>query len=740
MFKLRILPALMLGLVLLQSVSCSDEQADQTMGALVEMPGNVELSFDLGVDEDEEMRRLMVEAGSDALSRRPLIKINAGDKINSYIYLAHVDATGKVTMLPQPFPVVLEAKTAKEPGRDNGVYAGLQVVKQSINIPNMANLRNNTWYVTGVIGGRLNSSGHLEFDPNQELINQNQDVVSTAEQRQPNIPYTFPWTKVTLTQNQVAGTTTDVISVKGVRFQPRGLFLRFDVQNNSDYGMYVMKNLSVPKQDDYAVAATLNATAPSSAELASGTKDFGFVRLGDALSNDYSFKHGDRVVDIITNPNGATSKITVKAYAHYISKTGITHPHIERPQPKSGRFWLWLADLKPTASTVKLSLVGEPLGRLRAKQNFTLTAMAIPSGKKGVSAARTLNIHKNRPYTPLEYVARGNVVRSGNSNTNEGFEVGPRMGYAGGAIYDSYNAGVNFRDTDVFDINNTQGVTIKPGFVQPNRFIPTVNDWRTVVPNFNEITGVAHEKQWEEEDYPNDGIVKEANSGDILGYARGWYNSNITEHKTFGSASYPQIPMGKRGEFTRFRAPEGGYKDQVTTARYFRIGYNTIVGYRYVRHTQANFAERRKYFCAYRLDFTPGPKGRMLAREVYIGEDVMTANGASNPAADEDAWFEVFKTEEFWTQRTAAGEVIARNFPREGFAGTGLYQDTFARYFTSNRDSGDGRYPLISYEFAEDGYRKMFTWNFLGGTGNNMQLRYFVVDPGKAYQEWLSRN
>lgn len=742
MFKTSILASLLL----LLAASCSSEHSSLAVEEPAkEKVGNVELSFNLGLEADEDLRSLTVEAGGDDVARRPLIKINEGDKINAHIYLAYADKgadgspTGAVTMLPDPFPIVIKANSAKAPGEDNGVYAGLEATNQTVNISNMHLLRDKVWYVMGVIGGTLNN-GKLEFDPNPALLNQTQDEVAAKEIRQPNIPYTFPWSKLTVSQKQVSGNTVDVLSIEGVRFKPRGLFLRFDVRNNTDHGMYVLKSLDIPQQDDYAVAATLDATPPTLSELASGTKDFGFARLGSSTTTPYSFKFGEKQVTIVTDYQGGTANLTIKDYAHYISKTGISHPYIVDPKPKTGRFWLWFADLKSTASTIKMTLVGDPLGRLRPRQNFTLTSMAIPSGKKGASAARTLNIVKYRPYTPLEYVARGNVVRSGNGDTHEGFEVGPRYGYAGGAIYDSYNAGVNFKDTDVFDITNKKGVTIKPGFVQANRFIPTVNDWRTVVPNFNEPTGVAHEKQWAEEDWPNPGVVKEGTTKDILGYASGWNNGIPMEFKTFGSSPLPQIPMGKRGEFTRFRSPDGTYADEATVAHYYRIGNNTIVGYRYVRRTKIDFAERRKYFCAYRIEFTSGAQGKMLAREVYIGEDTKIANGASNAEADEEAWLEVIKTDGFWSEREAAGEVIVRNFPRAGFAGPGLYEDTFARYFTSNRDSGNRRYPLISYEFAEDGFRKMFSWNFLGNPGNSMQLRYFVTDPGVAYQEWGSRN
>lgn len=737
------------GLVLLlamSAVSCTKDDKIAPESNTRELPPNVELSLETSLVDSLEggdvLKGLSLYGGTDDERRRPLLELTAGTTVDAYLYFAYADKgangepTGTPTLINEPYPITFQIKENKAAGAGNGVYVGLVALKQGITINNIANLRNKVWFMTGVIGATKRADGKLEFTPNNSLISQTRDAVAHRETREVAIPYTFPWSRISLSQVRKGTTTTDVIYATGLRFKPRGVFMRFNVQNTQNYGMYVMKSVRIPDQTDYAASALLNVQSPTVQQLTTSA-DFGFSKRSTGAYEDFSFVFGDKQVQMVVNPAGDTQTVTVKGYKHVIGNRRTENPYIINPNPKSPYFWLWLADVKPGASTLKMSIIGDPLGRLKSRQNFTLNNIAIPAGKKGITLSRVLNVVKYRPYTPLEFVARGNAVRSGYGNTPEGFEVGRRYSHPGGDIVGLWNAGANFGDTEVYNFDGGN-LTVTAAFKQKNRFIPTANDWRTIIPVFPQGNGngpLGNDRQWADE--RDDSFkVWETDPRDVMGSSQ--------DHKMFGSLTqYTFVPLGQqRMEFSRFRETDGTYKDVSTIARYHRLDDNSIVGYRYLKLSSSlSFEERREYFCAYRMDFVPGDAGGLRVRTAYIGDAKMTAN-ATDAVADADAWFEEIKKPSFWAEKEREGEIIDRKFPRGGWWRPGTpTQGFYSRYFINNLYANERDLPLVNFEFSEDGWRHHFVYVRRGITAaNNMLLRYFVTDPAIAYEEWGSRN
>lgn len=760
MLKLKTtLQSLLLLVLSLSMGACRDDLAPREMNQEESeaLAPNLELSLEAELGEDESdstgLRNLTLVGGSDESKRRPQIKLTKGQKIKAHVFFAYANkgsdgrATGSPTLIETPYEMTFEVTANKDAGTANGSNNVLQAINSNLNVSGVSSLRDKAWYIMGVIGAKWNATTKkLEFDPNTALISKSQDVVASGETRSIAIPYTFSWTPITLSTKTTQTGVKDVAFAKGARFKPRGLFMRFTLENSLNYGMYVVKSVLIPEQEDYAARAILNVTKPTADNLKSGA-DYGFVRLGTGESK-YEFQYGPKSVQIVTNPSGGTQTITVQDYKHIIGAKRTNNPYIINPNPKSGYFWLWLADIKSGASNLNLSIIGDPLGRLNPRQNFALTGITIPSGKKGITLGRNLKLSKYRPYTPLEFVARGNVVRPGYGDTPAGFEVGPRYGYPGASITGLWNAGANFGVSEVYNTKyrypgeNYNALMEKDGFKQANRFIPTANDWRTIIPMFPSGNGTTRENQWAAEDYPGTTFVEEGTVGDVMGFP-------LYTNKVFTSRSeYTQIPLGKRMEISRIRdagTDPTRYQDLFTQANYAKLGDNSLVGYRWLRYQSSNFADRRKYFCAYRLDFVAGDNGGMRARTVYIGEDTMTPNGRTNAEADEEAWMKTIQTEAFWTKRTETGEVIERIFPQGGWTRPGSTREgSFSRYYTRNRYVNAGLItdtPLVDFEFAKDGWAYHLMYVNTGSVqADNMLLRYFVLDPGIAYEEWGSRN
>lgn len=756
--------------LLLCSVSCRDDLIEKRMAESdrVNPEDNVELSLDglLGEEEYEtdsladEMRSFTLVSGSAGERNRPHIQINKGETIVAHLFFAYAnkDLRGNPTVIQTPIPITFTAKTARTADARKGSYSGLEALRQTINIPNFAANKDKVWFVMGGVGG-TKSNNKLSFDPNNQLMGMDNDLVAAGDTKSGvDIPYTFPWTRInfeTIRKTDYnSPRTVDAAQLKGLRFSPRGMFVRFKVLNtNPDNGVFVLKNVSVPVQTDYAPYASLKLTGITLDELTGG-KHMGFVAEGFTTPRNYSFKYGLEVVEVLYAYNAATKKpmyktLVVNKYAHYVGRKQVTTPIKIDPNPSVGYFWMWFADLKPTASKIKMELIGDPLGALASRQSTgdRLTAR-IPEGKAGYTIARDFNLTKTRQLIPLEFVARGNMARPGTAVGNEGFEVGPKVFTLGYSINNLNYAGGSFGEHEVYNFpdydHKVEGIDEKADYKHSNRFIPTVDDWRTVVPIFRWGGRLKDEAfLWENRNpaEPNQtytGYVGEAGYGDVFGM----YNEG--KNRLFGrDASKPQISFDdEREEVSRFRFRGGGYQNERTKAYYKRADDNMIYGTRWLRHNERSFEERRRYFSAYRMSYNPNTdtKGTLTVEAVYIGTERINK---TNEAQDVREWVERAGNPQWWLQKYQEGEVVVRTFPGGGFTNPGLKKEgEMSRYYADNRYYNSENRDLATFEFSKSGHTVHIGSVNVGHnrTANNMLLRYFVTDPYQAYQEWGSRN
>lgn len=745
------------------SISCRDDIIKPQGEADKKIPESnavLTLSADLGEEEyetkelAEEARSFTLESGTASGRNQPHISIAENEQITAQLYFAYVSKnkqgqlTGRPTLITTPVNITFTAKTERKPGSKTS-YTGLEALQQSIQIPELERNRDKIWFVMGVVGGRVEDRKHI-FDPNEQLLGADNDLVAAGDKKYGvNIPYTFPWTRINFTtvtktinkqKKQV-----DVASLNKLRFSPRGVFMRFKVLNtNPDNGVFVLKKVSIPVQTDYAPRAALKLTDLKLEDL-TASKHVGFVADAFTEPRNYSFKFGQDFVEVLSSYNVATGEPIYKyhlvsKYAHYVGVGQVTKPIKIDPIPGKGYFWIWFADLIPNASKIKMELVGDPLGALKARHSVgdKLTAR-IPEGKVGYTIARDFNLTKTRQLIPLEFVARGNLARPGTSLRDMGFEVGPKAYALGNTLIGLNIAGGSFGEHEVYGFSPFRE---KDDYRQSNRFIPTVDDWRTVIPIFR--WGRSNESAflWENRNpwastQDNVGYVAEENYGDVFGV----YNEG--NNRLFGSGDKRQISFeDERIEVSRFRFRGGGYQNERTKAYYKRQDDNTIYGTRWLRHTENTFEERRRYFSAYRLSYNPNTstKGTLTVEAVYVGTEMINKD---DEHLDMLEWVRLAGDPKWWVRKYQEGEVIVRTFPGGGFTNPGLrHEGEMARYYTDNRYYNDPNKGLATFEFSKSGHTIHIGSVNIGHnrTANNMLLRYFVTDPFLAYQEWGSRN
>lgn len=734
-------------------VEPTDESASQQ--SINQVP-NAEISLDLSLDEsehqdlNEQVRSFNIQAGTGGRSR-PHIAISANKTFPAHLIFAYTDVdrqgnpTGQATVLSnKPVAITLRAKTNKIAGR--AYNSGLEAINVSFNLPEIESKHNKAWFVMGVVGATL-KDGLLQFDPNNAFMGKNNDYVVTGTTKENvGIPYTFPWKRIYFRKE--GKRTRGALS--GLMLRPRGLFLRFEVSNETNRGVYILEKVNIPAGQGYSPRAALNFDGLGLQQLTQG-QEVGFKTLATGTSS-YAFKHETQKITIITGVNAlnetTTGELDVDVYTHYIGTGNVANLSIGTPRPKTpGFFWLWFADVQKGTNTLNMDIIGDPLGTLHPRQRYRLSRVGIPSDKVGYTAARTLKVAKGRPYIPLEFVSRGNVARSGYRTDDQyGFEVGPKSGKAGTTLVSNWYGGGSFGEDNVYDIwaldGRTYKLVLKDQFRQhPNRYIPTVNDWRTVIPIFR--MPVPFDDIAFQYESTTNSVATEASKESIVKR-----NGN---YRVFGGASQSLINVtGQRHEVSRFRQVGGGYHDETTRATYVRVNEHQIIGLRWLRENiRNNDEERRKYFSAYRLTYKPGVhnEGGLRAEAVYIGNERIRSGSA---VEDEAAWLKEIQKPEYWKEKEISGELIIRNFPHGGFdnPGRGNVMDKVTRYYTMNRWGNDrgwraikGHYnPILTFQFTVNGQGIFFEPIYHSRSANNMLLRYWLVDPAKAYEEWGSRN
>lgn len=742
--------------------SCSDELSDRSAkteeSQQAKPNAELSLSADFGLTQEEEFastenpRSFTLQVGRGGRNR-PHILIKENDEIPAHLIFAYTDTdndqptgnpVGNPTVIADnPVAVTLKAKLPKDVGQDDN-YWGLEALKQPINIPQIESLQNKAWFVMGVVGANWNATDkRLEFDPNSVLF----DPAVKLEEgmtRKAGVPHTFAWKRIYFKKSGSMMST----SIDGVRFKPRGLFVRMNLKNDTGRGLYVPQQLRFPAGQGYSPKTSLKLAA--SLEELKGSKEVGFTDLSTDKELAYHFPRVMKEVSFLVDESGTTASRIVYDYKYYLGTMKATNPYIIDPQPETPYFWLWLGDVKPKAETasVNIELNGESLGTLLTTHKFALSNMSIPEGKPGYTVARTLKLVRYRPLLPLEFVARGNLVRPGygdwNPDKNPSIsEVGPNYGYAGSSARGLWNAGGTFSYLEV-DNWGSDMMHLRDGFnlSAHNRFLPGVEDWRTAIPLFRFVDGQYGPMRRPQSDIEG-GYYRESNKSDVF--------DHNTALQVFGTPSggRTQAPIGgERVEVVRIRDWNGdGVGDDYSAlmdmkANYARKSNNEIVGVRFINDNAGTDAERRHYFSAYRLIFSPytgikGNTGGLTVQCVYIGNERL--NASNSVVMDELDWIEKIKDPNWWTGKDERGELIERTFPMAGFTDPGLPSEgSYARYMVNNVWWQTNDY--ASFSIHKDGRAVNFESAGNAYNTGDLMIRYFVTEPRKAFEMWGSRN
>ncbi len=734
----RILPAVCL---LLALSACSKSDTPDTPPTPEK--GNITFNLDAQVIEGSSSRGLDLEATAD--HARPQITATVGELIDTYLFFAYADkgADGKPTNIQTTGPISTQLKVTKIEGTGNSRMLTLEIKEKNIDIPQYPANKNKMWYVCGVIGGEIKNNT-LYYDPNTTLLGGG--TINAGQKKKVEIPYTFGWQAITFAPRTVGGTTTDAFYIRNAKFLPRGVFMRLAIKNNGvdaqnkPWGNYILKMLRIKQNANFSPKANFALQATQAALTSTGLSGFTAAATGD---QEFEFKHTIESVHLgYTDTGQNLGYANVKSYEYIVGKDVTNNPSVEsKRKERIGYFWVWLAETATGGSTLSIDLIGDPLGLLRQRQSFNLKGLEIAADKKNVTIARELTLSRVQlGYMPLEFVARGNAARSYSSGELNIEEVGQNWTYPGASAVGLWLGGATFGARELWTMDTKYGginLRVKdPKFLPDNRFIPTVDDWRTVIPHFREDT-------WQDELVTH----KEIDT-------RYWeyYDGKLHINKIFGRGSLPTFGTnrksinGGRKEYSVFHDINGGEPIKEVTQAYYKASTtNTQVyyGVRHIRHTQPDFYNRRRHFSAYKVESTP--QGLIIS-SYYIGtEGSKEADGAAGWASAEANWVNTIANEDFWTKKMADGEVIERRFPTSaGWALATTVYDDWSHYHAHNlrvvKDT-----PIYNTDFSFFEFKPGIGTAFQGkddrpGDALNSMLRYFVVNPKEAYQQWGSKN
>lgn len=735
----RILPAVCL---LLALSACSKSDTPDTPPTPEK--GNITFNLDAQVIEGSSSRGLDLEATED--HARPQITATAGELIDTYLFFAYADkgADGKPTNIQTTGPISTQLKVTKIEGTGNSRMLTLEIKEKNIDIPQYPANKNKMWYVCGVIGGEIKDN-KLYYDPNTALLGG--EVMSAGQKKKVEIPYTFGWQAITFAPRTVGGTTTDAFYIRNAKFLPRGVFMRLAIKNNGvdaqnkPWGNYVLKFLRIKENTHFAPKANFALQATPADLTSTGLSGFSSAATGDQA---FEFKHTIESVYLGQTDTGQDlGYADVKSYQYVVGKDVTNNLSVESKRAERiGYFWVWLAETTTGGNSVAVDIIGDPLGLLRPRQSFNLTGLQISASKKNTTIAKELTLNRAQlGYMPLEFVSRGNAARSYAGGQMYVEEVGNNWTYPGASSIGLWLGGGSFGIREFFTWDSGYGgknLRVKEArWVPNNRYVPTVDDWRTVIPHFKD--GFQSEIETHKEQDTR--------------YYEYWDGSRIVIDKIFGKGSQPTFGAnrisidGIRQEYTIFRKPDGGEPTkEMTQARYKPSPTNNKVyyGVRHLREMESNFYERRRYFSAYRVEST---SNGLIVSAYYIGtEGSKEGDGMANWNAVESQWLDKIANEDFWKQKMEDGEVIERKFPVGGLykVGTTVYDD-WSRYHILNLRVVYERPLMSDTDFSMFEFHPDFGTAFVGKDDNgtdalNCLLRYFVVDPKEAYQQWGSKN
>lgn len=738
----RILPAVCL---LLALSACSKSDTPDTPPTPEK--GNITFNLNAQVIEGSSSRGLDLEATAD--HARPQITATVGELIDTYLFFAYADkgADGKPTNIQTTGPISTQLKVTKIEGTGNDRMLTLEIKEKNIDIPQYPANKNKMWYVCGVIGGEIKNNT-LYYDPNTALLSG--EAMSAGQKKKVEIPYTFGWQAITFAPRTVGGTTTDAFYIRNAKFLPRGVFMRLAIKNNGvdaqnkPWGSYVLKFLRIKENTHFAPKANFALQATPADLTSTGLSGFSSAATGDQA---FEFKYATKSVHLgYTDTGQDLGYANVKSYEYVVGKDrNTTNPSIEsKRKERIGYFWVWLAETTTGGNSVSVDLIGDPLGLLRPRQSFNLTGLQISASKKNTTIAKELTLNRVQlGYMPLEFVARGNAARSYSSGSLNIEEVGQNWTYPGASSIGLWLGGASFGVKELFTWSTKSYLAIdlkekESKFIPNNRFIPTVDDWRTVIPHFREDT-------WQSETETHKEIRTR--------YYEYWDGSKLIVDKIFGTGNLPTFGAGRksidgiRQEYTVFRNPDGGIPTKEwTQARYkpSTTNNNVYYGVRHLREMESNFYQRRRQFSAYRVEST---SNGLIVSAYYIGtEGSKEGDGMASWGVVESQWLDKIANEDFWKKKMEDGEVIERKFPIGGRSQVGTKIGEWSRYHVHNlrirKDEGLG----ADSDFSMFQFKPGFGTAFIGadpqlaGDALNCLLRYFVVDPQEAYYQWGSKN
>lgn len=734
----RILPAVCL---LLALSACSKSDTPDTPPTPEK--GNITFNLNAQVIEGSSSRGLDLEATAD--HARPQITATVGELIDTYLFFAYADkgADGKPTNIQTTGPISTQLKVTKIEGTGNDRMLTLEIKEKNIDIPQYPANKNKMWYVCGVIGGEIKNNT-LYYDPNTALLGG--EAMSAGQKKKVEIPYTFGWQAITFAPRTVGSTTTDAFYIRNAKFLPRGVFMRLAIKNNGvdaqnkPWGNYVLKFLRIKENTHFAPKANFALQATPADLTSTGLSGFSSAATGDQA---FEFKHTIESVHLGYTDTGINlGYADVKSYQYVVGKDVTANLSVDsKLKERIGYFWVWLAETATGGNSVAVDIIGDPLGLLRPRQSFNLTGLQISANKKNTTIAKELTLNRAQlGYMPLEFVARGNAARSYSGGFMYIEEVGQNWTYPGASSVGLWLGGGSFGVREIFAWDKGYGgknLRVREArWVPNNRYVPTVDDWRTVIPHFKD--GFQSEIETHKEQDTR--------------YYEYYDGTKVITDKIFGKGSDTfganRISIdGIRQEYTIFRKPDGGEPTkEMTQARYkpSPTNNNVYYGVRHLREMNNNFYERRRYFSAYRVESTPNG---LIVSAYYIGtEGSKEGDGMANWGAVEAQWLDKIANEDFWKQKMEDGEVIERKFPVGGQyrVGTTVYED-WSRYHILNLRVLYER-PLISdTDFSMFEFHPDLGTAFVGKKDNgtdalNCLLRYFVIDPKEAYQQWGSKN
>ncbi len=590
-------------LLALFSACSKDSKSEPTPGSsLTGEPTNVSLSAEASLDEDDALKALTYELGTNSAGQTvPMPRLEDGQRVLVHTALKSSDGTFAVKSLYWTYSATTKRLRLKQTEANN-----------SFTVSNFNNEGGRTWYISAIIGGTLEGTT-VKFAGRRNLKGVSAIGELTSEL---DVPYVLGWQELKMDKSQapVGGSYLGAILEDKVTFVPRGALVGYilgnKIPNSSPLNPTSFSISTNAFTDQGAFELNTNATPgalPTWSATASGT-----------TSMVYTLAETAQPI--------AENQTSTKTYYAWVMPTATALAAIT------------------TNTRIKSST---PVSSLDVARSYRTdyTPNATTGGKPQHGKVHRLRINANEFITiPIQYMTEYNIAGGEGITSTLGLAEADQFdGMKGGLRFANYNSsGINIGENG--HLNNQSGFysrSLAEGLGSINMMeLPAKDINGNQIARLGEKYRVPTHSDWQ-------GIVM------LQRLAWGGLDRSSNDFFTMGDGANRQALASSSESISTDQ------RDVIYAIRFRKLdtSESILMSNQYQPHTPLKSDELK---CAYRYRYVDKGtiRGRVVIDVVYLGEEPADTETTTTTISENNG--------QWWVDRASEGKVITRILPALG--------------------------------------------------------------------------